>query len=462
MINDLFDEDEPSPPQGTLSVSELNRKVKDLLAIHFPLIWVEGEISNLSRPASGHWYFTLKDANAQVSCAMFKRRNAGVKFSPKVGDHLKVRASVSLYEGRGDYQLIVEHMEQAGFGLLQKRFEELKAKLHDEGLFDPEEKQALPSHIRHLAVVTSPTGAAIRDVLSVLKRRFPALPVTIVPSPVQGDEAPAQLIRALHTADACDRYDAILLCRGGGSIEDLWAFNNEALARTIYDCEKPVVCAVGHEIDFSIADFVADLRAPTPSAAAELLSPNGEEILERMTLWQRQMQRLVLQRLHKETAHVQSLFKQLKHPRDTLAQWHQNLDHIESRLNQALKRLLESQRKRVEYVDQRLKQAPLTRSISLQQRHTQDLNRHLKRAIQQRLQRTQQNITLLVAQLDLVSPLAVLKRGYSITHDSQQRVLRNSQHATVGENISIRLAKGQLDATVTSIKTAAIQPGKED
>ncbi len=453
MINDLFDQDD-TPGQGTLTVSDLNRKVKDLLAAHFPLIWVEGEISNISRPASGHWYFTLKDAKAQVSCAMFKRRSASVRFSPKAGDHLKVRASVSLYEGRGDYQLIVEHMEQAGFGLLQKRFEELKAKLHQEGLFDPEHKHPLPAHINHLAVVTSPTGAAIRDVLSVLKRRFPSMPITIVPSPVQGDDAPAQLIHALQMADADKRYDAILICRGGGSIEDLWAFNSEALARAIHACDTPVVCAVGHEIDFSIADFVADLRVPTPSAAAEMLSPNGEDILAQLARWRSQLQRVLLQRVSSEHQRVQSLQKQLKHPRNTLAQWHQNLDHIETRLRHALTRILDGQRKRFEYADARLKQFPLSRRIAQQQQHRIGLHERLQQAMQRLLSQHKQHLAHQVAQLDLVSPLAVLQRGYSITHDSQQRVLRSSKQITVGDAISVRLADGTLDATVTAIPSS--------
>ena len=242
---------------------------------------MEGEISNLSQPSSGHWYFTLKDEQAQVRCAMFRGRNAAVSFTPKSGDLIKVRAQVSLYEGRGDYQLIVEHMETAGFGILQKRLEELKKKLGDEGLFDPAWKKSIPMYPRHIAIVSSASGAAVHDVLTVLKRRAPHIGITIVPSLVQGEEAPHALINALHKADNLNNCDAILLCRGGGTIEDLWAFNSEELARTIFSLHTPVVCGVGHEVDTTLADYIADVRAATPSAAAELLSPDREETYDK-------------------------------------------------------------------------------------------------------------------------------------------------------------------------------------
>src|SRR5690625_2927780 len=257
--------------RDVLSVSQLNRRSKQILETHLPLVWVEGEVSNLSRPSSGHWYFTLKDDQAQVRCAMFRNRNQLVRFNPAQGQQLLLRARVSLYEGRGDYQLIVEHMEEAGFGALQRAFEELKTRLSQEGLFASERKRPLPTLPKHIGVITSPTGAAIRDILSVLKRRFPAVPVTVLPVPVQGKEAAPAIVSALDLANRSELFDVLILARGGGSLEDLWPFNEEAVARAIYASRTPVVSAVGHEVDFSIADFVADVRAPTPSAAAELV-----------------------------------------------------------------------------------------------------------------------------------------------------------------------------------------------
>src|SRR5690554_997535 len=261
-----------------LSVSQLNRRAKQLLETHLPLLWVEGELSNVSQPSSGHWYFTLKDAQAQVRCAMFRNRNQLVRFIPQQGQQVLIRARVSLYEGRGDYQLIAEHLEESGAGALQRAFDELKLKLAAEGLFEQSCKQPLPSLPRHIAVITSPTGAAVRDILSVLKRRFPAIPVTVIPVAVQGKEAAPQIVKAIEQANRSGLFDVLVVGRGGGSLEDLWPFNEEIVARAIFASALPVVSAVGHEVDFTIADFVADLRAATPTAAAELLAPVEHEL----------------------------------------------------------------------------------------------------------------------------------------------------------------------------------------
>lgn len=261
------------PNREVFTVSQLNDEVRALLENQFPLIWVEGEISNLARPASGHLYFSLKDDAAQVRCAMFKMRNRLLDFQPENGQQVLLRTRVSLYPARGEFQLIVEHMEAAGDGALRRQFELLKRRLSEEGLFDPESKLPLPMVPERLGVITSPTGAAIRDILSVLKRRFPGIPVLIYPVPVQGAEAPAAIVKALRTAAARHECDLLIMARGGGSLEDLWAFNDEAVARAMHACPIPIVSGIGHEIDFTIADFVADQRAPTPSAAAELVSP---------------------------------------------------------------------------------------------------------------------------------------------------------------------------------------------
>ena len=262
------------------TVSDLNREARELLEGHFPLVWVEGEISNLARPSSGHIYFSLKDEAAQVRCAMFKMRNRLLNFQPENGQQVLARARISLYEARGDFQLIIEHMEETGDGALRRQFELLKHKLFEEGLFDESHKRELPSLPTRLGVITSPSGAAIRDILSVLKRRFPGIPILIYPVPVQGNEAPPAIIDAIKTAGIRKDCDLLILARGGGSLEDLWAFNDESVARAIYHCPIPVVTGIGHEIDFTIADFVADFRAPTPSAAAEYISPDQNEWLE--------------------------------------------------------------------------------------------------------------------------------------------------------------------------------------
>lgn len=438
----------------TFTVSQLNRRVKDLLEIHLPLLWVEGEISNLSKPSSGHWYFTLKDEAAQVSCAMFKRRSALVGFVPKAGDHIKVRAHVSLYEGRGNYQLIVEHMEEAGFGLLQRRFEELKNKLLGEGLFDSAAKIAVPCPPAHLAVITSPSGAAIRDVLSVLGRRFPALPVTIIPSPVQGDDAAATLAKQLTLADQSGHYDAILLCRGGGSLEDLWAFNNEALARAIYACKTPVVSAVGHEVDVTIADYVADVRAPTPSAAAEILSPDKENLLAHFRQFEAALTRRIWAHLQTYIQRVVFLRKRLKHPSERLQQWQQTLDHCELRLQRALRaRLTRSRNSFDSHALALIRQSPAIR-LQRDQERVSRLRQQLQRAMRLLLANRRQLFSTALARLDLVSPIATIERGYAIVRDQHNRVVRSVDSVQVGDALTLNVADGHITTTVNHVNKA--------
>ncbi|WP_305805418.1 exodeoxyribonuclease VII large subunit, partial [Stenotrophomonas sp. YIM B06876] len=316
----------------TLTPSQLNTLARDLLEGAFPLIWVEGELGNVTRPASGHLYFTLKDARAQVRGALFKPKSQWLKFLPREGMRVLVRGRLTLYEARGDYQLVLDHMEEAGEGALRRAFEQLKARLEAEGLFAPARKRALPAHVRRLALITSPTGAAVRDVLSVLARRFPLLEVELLPSLVQGDSAPAQLSALLRRADASGRYDAILLTRGGGSLEDLWAFNDEQLVRAIAASTTPVVAAIGHETDFSLAEFAADLRAPTPSVAAELLVPDQRDLAVRLRRLQARLQQLqthqlvqAMQRADRAVLRLQGQSPQsrlalLRHRQDAAAQ----------------------------------------------------------------------------------------------------------------------------------------------
>jgi len=437
MTTDVFAPGDTS--HQTFTVSQLNRNVKDLLESHFPLVWVEGELSNLSRPSSGHWYFTLKDENAHISCAMFKRRNVLVTFKPAPGDHLRIRARVSLYEGRGDYQLIVEHAEQAGFGLLLKRFEELKSKLLGRGLFDSKAK------------VTSPTGAAIREVLAVLERRFPAMLVTILPCLVQGDEAPATIIQAIKNADEDTEFDAVLVCRGGGSIEDLWAFNNEALAHAIFDCRTPIMCAVGHEADFTIGDFVADARAPTPSAAAELLSSDQHELAEQLALYETRLRRALQGRLEKLADTLKFLELRLRHPQDKLEQWTQRLDALELRLLQSIERIRKEKSLRCQTAHERFTKSSPDRRIHEKFATLKQLHRQLSRGISLRLDTDRQNYGNLVSQLDIVSPIATLGRGYSIARDTDGKIQRSVNKIAVGAKIIVTLSDGDITSRVQDI-----------
>ncbi len=441
----------PITEREILSVSQLNRRAKQLLETHLPLLWVEGELSNVSQPSSGHWYFTLKDDQAQVRCAMFRNRNMLVRFRPQQGQQVLVRARVSLYEGRGDYQLIAEHMEEAGAGALQRAFEALKAKLAAEGLFDPARKRPLPSLPRHIGVITSPTGAAIRDVLSVLERRFPAIPVTVIPVAVQGKEAAPQIVRALELANRAGLFDVLLLTRGGGSLEDLWPFNEESVARAIAASGLPVVSAVGHEVDFTIADFVADLRAPTPSAAAELLTPDGEEWLEQFVGYEVLLEEAMLRRLRHWQQQLAWLRSRLRHPGERLQQQAQRLDNLEIRLRQAIRHQLAGQRNRLEQLQLRQTQLHPGRQISLLQERVALLHRQLSDLTRQQFQEKRQQLGEAARLLHTLSPLNTLERGYAIVQNAEGHVIRQTGQVTVGETLSTRLKQGTLISRLEKI-----------
>lgn len=449
--NDSFSAHQDATPavgRQVLSVSQLNRKARMLLEIHLPMMWVEGEVSNFSRPSSGHWYFTLKDEGAQVRCAMFRNRNSTVQFTPKAGDQVQVRARVSLYEGRGDYQLIVEHMEESGFGVLQKRFEQLRTKLQEEGLFDASAKKPLPPLPGHLAVITSPSGAAVRDVISVLQRRFPALPVTVIPSLVQGEGAAENLIAALQLADADPRYDLILLCRGGGSIEDLWAFNHEQLARAIAACATPVVSAVGHETDFTIADFVADLRAPTPSAAAELISPDGEDLQSRLRATETRLTSAMTRQLQHWQQRVTHSRRLLRHPGQLLQAWAQRLDQLELRLLRAWQSERTSCQRQLQQLSKRLAGHNPVQVIRTRRQHLQDLRRRLSQAGTWMLKQKNAQLNQSMSLLHAVSPLNTLQRGYAIALKESGAVVRKASDVKVKEKLTVKLAEGHLTAEV--------------
>ena len=448
LTSDIFTS---STDRDVLSVSQLNRKAKQLLETHLPLLWVEGELSNVSQPSSGHWYFTLKDEQAQVRCAMFRNRNMLVRFAPRQGQQVLIRARVSLYEGRGDYQLIVEHMEEAGFGALQRAFEALKLKLANEGLFDDAYKQPLPSLPKHIAVITSPTGAAIRDVLSVLNRRFPAIPVTVIPVAVQGKEAAPQIVRAIDLANRAGLFDVVILARGGGSLEDLWPFNEESVARAIHASELPIVSAVGHEVDFTIADFVADLRAPTPSAAAELLVPDAEDWLETFAGYEILLQETIERKLQSFKQRLEWLRTRLRHPGERLQQQAQRLDGLELRLVRAVDHQLLRCHTRLNTLV--LRQKPLQPRLRINQLNQQVSQHHatLVKNMQRHLRAQQQRLTEAARLLQTVSPLNTLQRGYAIATDSHHKVITNSSQVAPGDSINARLAEGELQCRVEKI-----------
>jgi exodeoxyribonuclease VII large subunit len=440
----------PPLPPGTpasLTPSSLNALARDLLEGAFPLVWVEGELSGVSRPASGHVYFTLKDARAQVRCALFRQRHLRLSFTPVDGQQVRVRGRLSLYEPRGDYQLIADHLEPAGEGALRRAFEALRGRLEAEGLFAAEVKRKLPFPPRRLGVVTSPSGAAVRDVVSVLARRFPLVEVDILPVLVQGKEAPAQIRAMLERADASGRYDALLLTRGGGSLEDLFAFNDEDLARCIARLRTPLVSAVGHEIDFSISDFVADLRAPTPSAAAELLVPDRAELEPRLESLRRRLWLDLGQLQHRLGQRLDQLEMRLRAQAPAL-----RLQRVRARLCQAESSLQRVQQRTAAERLQGLlrlklrlqRESPVSRLRRDRDRTVQLLLR-LHGALGQGLQRQRLRSGLLGRTLSAVSPLATLGRGYSILLDVDSgAVVSRAQEARPGQVLRARLADGEL------------------
>ncbi|MEE8059344.1 MAG: exodeoxyribonuclease VII large subunit [Pseudomonadales bacterium] len=447
-----------SSKRDTLSISQLNRQAKQLLEGNFPSVWVEGEISNLALPSSGHWYFSLKDSQAQVRCAMFRNSNARLRFQPEVGQQVMVRAKLSLYEARGDYQLIVEHMEPAGDGALARAFEELKNTLQQEGLFDPDNKQKLPALPQHIAVVTSPTGAVIHDILTVLARRFADIPVTIFPTAVQGQGAAQTIAAAIDSAnqlatEGSYNFDVILTGRGGGSMEDLWAFNEEVVARAIYNSHLPVVSAVGHEVDFTIADFVADVRAPTPSAAAELLSPDSRELLQTFNGFEQRLSRQILLQLETQKQQLDWFQSRLRHPGSRLLEHSQRLDELELRLINSSRSYRQQQQLGIDLLSARLQQQTPLHLIEQLKLKSSNYYQRLEQQIQRQLERLQQRLKNTMRLLDTVSPLATLNRGYAIVTSAADQVVNDASAVNIGQKITTRLANGRLDSTITDIET---------
>jgi len=448
------DPDITPPARDIFTVSRLNQAARGLLEQGFPRIWIEGELSNVSRPASGHLYFTLKDGQAQVRGAMFRNRNRLLRFKPVEGQQVLVRAKVSLYEPRGDYQLIADSMEEAGDGLLQRAFEALKRKLDGEGLFDPAGKQALPMLPQRIGVVTSPTGAALRDVLSVLRRRFPAIPVLVYPVPVQGRDAGREIAAMLDTACRRGECDVLILTRGGGSLEDLWAFNEEVVARAIHACRIPVISAVGHEVDITIADFVADRRAPTPSAAAELASPELADWLARLGGLQTRAARYMQQALTAGRERLGWLERRLalRHPGQYLRQRAQRLDELENRIRLSINMYFNKLESIIHALHATLVQLTPRHRLHRTELQRQTLESRLRVALDTRLANRQRRLALACKALDTVSPLATLERGYAIVSRAGQReILRRAATVSPGERIEARLAQGTLLCTVDAV-----------
>jgi exodeoxyribonuclease VII large subunit len=432
------------------SVSRLNREVRVLLERGFASLWLEAEISNLARPSSGHWYFSLKDAAAQVRCCMFRQRNMLCVFAPKDGQKVLVRARIGLYEPRGEYQLVIDHMEDSGQGALKRQFEELSAKLAAEGLFAPERKRALPTIPRRIGVITSPSGAAVRDILHVLARRFAAIPVLIYPVAVQGAAAAAEIVAAVRLAGRRAECDVLILARGGGSLEDLWAFNDEALARAIVASPIPIVSGIGHEIDFTIADFAADVRAPTPSAAAEIAVPDGEEWLASVSRLGRRLERGLLRRLEAQRERLRWLVGRaaLVSPSARLTQQSQRLDDLEQRMFRALRQILADRRSALGEQRSRLWQlSPVAQVRSAVARHAA-LYARLRAATLSRLHLARERLSPLVRTLNAVSPLATLDRGYAIVSLVSGAIVRSAADVAPGTLIEARLAVGKIRAKV--------------
>ena len=451
------------PAREVFTISRLNREARALLERGLGSVWLEGEISNLSRPSSGHWYFSLKDESAQVRCAMFRQRNLLVRFPVRDGTQVLARGRVSLYEARGEFQVVVEHLEEAGEGILRRRFEQLKQKLAAEGLFDSRHKQPLPRLPRRIGVVTSPTGAAIRDILHILRRRFPAIPVLVYPVAVQGEAAPREIEAALRLAAARRDCDVLIVARGGGSLEDLWAFNDEAVARAIFACPIPVVSGVGHEVDFTIADFVADERAPTPSGAAERAVPDRAEWLRSLEAGQRRLSLAVRRRIADQRTALLLREQRLArvHPGAVLRQHAQRLDDLEGRLRIAARAHLERGRSRFAGAQALLQRASPALRLQALALRLDAARRRLGNAVRGQVGERRQRFELAARALHAVSPLATLDRGYAIVTDSQGRVLQDTAGLRPGERVTARLARGRFAAEVLSVEPGDAAHGKQ-
>lgn len=441
-------------------VSDLAEALRGLLEDSLPRMWVQGEISNFSRPASGHWYFTLKDSGAQIRCAMFRNANFGIRPQPKDGDQVLVRGQVTLYAARGDLQLICEHLEPAGEGALLAAFERLKKKLAAEGLFDEALKRPLPALPRHIGVITSATGAAVQDIRATLARRWPLATVWLYPVPVQGADAPPAIVRALNELPRLAPVDVVILARGGGSLEDLWAFNDEAVVRALRACAKPVVSGVGHEVDFTLADFAADLRAPTPTAAAERVTPDIADWREHLDELGESLRAAVEDGIELRGERLAQLAARLSnlHPGRRLLERNQRLDELSERLLHASGQLAARSEQRLSTLNQRLVAAsPGQKLLALRSRLDHARQRLLlasQAGQQQRLYR----LGSAASRLQALNPLAVLARGYALATTADGRVATEATALAPGSRLEVRLARGAVATVVQGLATVGGQP----
>ena len=448
-----LDESSQSRQQQIFTVTRLNSAVRMILEQDLGLVWLTGELSNLAMPSSGHWYFSLKDISAQVRCAMFKGNNRRVPFRPQDGMQVLVQARVSLYEPRGDYQLIIESMQPAGDGMLALRFEELKRRLGAEGLFDEGRKRPLPREPRAVGLVTSATGAALHDMLTVLGRRAPDLPVFIYPTQVQGSAAIGQIVAAIALANRRAEVDVLIVGRGGGSLEDLWCFNEEAVARAIAHSTIPVVSAVGHEVDVTISDFAADLRAPTPSAAAELVAPDRSARAQRLVHLKQRLVQAISRRQTAARHGFALLQKRLDHqdPKRRLEQQSQRLDELSGRLQQLLNLRLHQGERRLANLELRLQARSPEKLLAAGKRRHQLAQERLHTLMNKRQDLAAHRLAMLSARLDGISPLATLGRGYSITRTPNGEVIRRAAQVSPGQQLVTTLAEGALRVRVEEV-----------
>ncbi|MEW6998962.1 exodeoxyribonuclease VII large subunit [Colwelliaceae bacterium BS250] len=440
--------------QHILQVSELTKKTRFILESELGTLWLCGEISNFIAASSGHWYLSLKDSKAQVRCAMFKGNNRYTRIKPSNGQQVLVKAKVSLYEPRGDFQLIIEQMEDAGEGLLRQKFEQLKNQLQGEGLFDPRYKKPMPEFVKTVGIVTSSTGAAVKDILTVLKRRNPSIAVIIYPTLVQGDSASGLITEAIYDAHERDECDVLIVGRGGGSLEDLWPFNEEDVVRAIFDCDIPIISAVGHEIDTSLSDFVADLRAPTPSAAAEVVSKDNQQLHTQLQHYRQRLAHLIKQTLHSKQNQWQHLNHKLAltHPEQQLHKQQQRADDLQMRLQQTFTAQQQRMQSRLSLLTQRLNSLNLQKSIATNKDKLSELDKRLQRATLQIKDSKQMLLAKLAHNLNIVSPLSTIARGYSITRDEQGNIIRQSKQLSVEQIISTQLQDGVVTSKITNVE----------
>lgn len=433
-------------PDDVISVAALNRLARELLELGVPRVWISGEVSNWMVAASGHAYFSLKDAQAQVRCVLFRHQLAKSPIKPHNGMQIELKGQVSLYEARGEFQINVDTLRSAGLGQLFEAFERLKAKLQAEGLFDPQRKRELPRHPRAIGIVTSPAAAALRDVVTTLRRRMPGIPLILYPTPVQGDGAAAQIAAAITSAGRRAETDVLIVCRGGGSIEDLWAFNEEIVARAIADCPIPVVSGVGHETDFTISDFVADQRAPTPTGAAELVSPNREELLQRVSQAHHRLQRIMDRLLSERIQRLDYLSRRLVSPQQRLSRQRETLQMAQLRLQHGIRRVVDLRRQQLNLAENHLSR--LTPDANAARRRLDQLAMRLQQGIQFVTDSRRQRLAQLQATLDALNPEAVLARGYAIVQTTNGKALKSPNEVKRGERVTLRLAEGATEAVI--------------